>query len=365
MGMKALQAGERAKELRSKRYETATQVANLAKHESVDFVIIAGDLFENHDIDETVIRKTVAVLDSFAPIPVFILPGNHDPSIPGGIWDRQSWQRVGNHVKLLTESTEVPYQNDIVLYPSPLKQKQSNLDPTAWIPSRVSGDNRIRIGIAHGSIDVLPGQVNFPIASNRAIEAELDYLALGDWHSFFRNGKTAYSGTFEQTSFSEKDSGDVIIVEIASAGTEPIVTRKHVGQLQWSEHFPTIHDLTDIEHLRSSIEGAGPLKTQLVRLLPNIEPEITISALSELVSLRNELIEEAFFLDWPEESVSVPLCADVQIPDGVLSIVDSDLSVILEGKIPDGPGRVAASIDLKVVLEAKSILRRLVMEGQK
>ena len=365
MGMKALQAGEKAKELRSKRFETAAQVAILAKRESVDFVILAGDLFEHHDVDETVVHKTVAVFDSFAPIPVFILPGNHDPSIPGGVWDRQSWQRVGNHVRLLTESTEVPCHNNVVLYPSPLKQKQSNLDPTSWIPMREPGDNRIRIGIAHGSIDLLPGQTNFPIAANRAIETSLDYLALGDWHSFFRNGRTVYSGTFEQTSFSEKDSGDVAMVEIATAGAEPSISRIHVGQLRWSEHSLTIHDVTDVEQLRNSIVGSGSLGTQMIRVLPDIEPDVTMPALSELTSLRNELVEKAFFLDWSEETVNIPLNVAVPIPNGVLSSVDSDLSAILERKIPDGPGQEAASVDLKIVFEAKSLLRRLVLEGQK
>ncbi len=365
MGMKGLQAGEKAKELRSKRYETAGQVANLAKSESVDFVIIAGDLFEDHDVDESVVNKTVAILNTITPIPVFILPGNHDPSIPGGIWDRQSWQRIGNHIKLLTEPAEFPCQDNVVLYPSPLRQKQSNLDFTSWIPVRKPDDDRIRIGIAHGSIDILPGQANFPIGANRAIDTGLDYLALGDWHSFFRSGKTVYSGTFEQTSYSEKDSGDVVIVEISTAGVEPQISRKHVGRLRWTEHDPTIHDLTDVEQLRNSIANGGPLDMQMVRVLPNIEPDITIPALSELTSFRKQLVEDTFFLDWPEETVNAPLNAAVPIPCGVLSNVDSDLTAILERKFPDGPGQIAASIDLKVVWEAKSLLRHLVMEGQK
>jgi DNA repair exonuclease SbcCD nuclease subunit len=76
MGLKALQAGGKAKEVRAKRFETAARVVDVAKREGVDFVILAGDLFEHHDVDEAVVWKTVAVLDGFAPIPVFVLPGN-------------------------------------------------------------------------------------------------------------------------------------------------------------------------------------------------------------------------------------------------------------------------------------------------
>jgi len=107
MGMKALQAGEKAKEVRSKRYETAARIVELAKREAVDFVLLAGDLFEHHDVDEAVVRRTVTVLDSFGSIPVFVLPGNHDPLVAGGVWDRESWRQVGTHVTLLGKAQEI------------------------------------------------------------------------------------------------------------------------------------------------------------------------------------------------------------------------------------------------------------------
>ena len=131
MGMKALVAGEKAKEVRGRRFETAARIVELAKREGVEFVLLAGDLFENHDVDDAVVRRTVAVLESFAPIPVFVLPGNHDPLIVGGIWDRQSWQRVGGHVTLLRDAGETPVRADKVLYAAPVKKKQSTLHPTA------------------------------------------------------------------------------------------------------------------------------------------------------------------------------------------------------------------------------------------
>ena len=140
-GHEGLQAGEKAKDVRAKRFETAAQVVKLAKRKAVECVLLAGDLFEYHDIDEAVVRRTVAVLDGFAPIPVFVLPGNHDPLVVGGIWERQSWKRVGEHVTLLREAAEIQIRGDVALYPAPLMQKQSMLDPTAWIPARSAGDS--------------------------------------------------------------------------------------------------------------------------------------------------------------------------------------------------------------------------------
>ena len=365
MGMKALQAAEKAKEVRARRFETAARVVELAKREAVDFVLLAGDLFEHHDVDEVVVRKTVAVLDGFAPIPVHVLPGNHDPLVAGGIWDRQGWQRVGDHVTLLREATEIQLRDDVALYPAPLRQKQSTLDPTAWMPVRAEGDERIRIGVAHGVLDLLPERTNFPIAAGRAEETGLDYLALGDWHGFVQHGRTVYSGTMEQTSFSERDPGNVVVVEVARAGSDPIITKHRVGALDWTEHKSTIRDPTDVEHLRKAVLGAGQLPAQLLRITPQLDPAVPASVLGELRTLRDELQEEAFFLDWPNETLDSAPGTPVILPEGLLAEVDEDLGVILEGRIPEGPAREAAGTPPEVVKEARALLRRLVTEVQR
>lgn len=275
MGLKALQAGEKAKEIRSERYETASMVVNLAKREHVDFVLLAGDLFENHDVDESVVRKTVAVLNSFAPIPVFVLPGNHDPVIAGSVWDRRSWRQVGDNVTLLVEAVEMTIKDGVVIYPSPLHQKQSTMDPTEWIPSRAKKDTRIRIGVAHGSLDLLPEKTNFPIDSDRASKAGLDYLALGDWHGFMQNGKAVYSGTMEQTSFNEKDTGNAVIICIAKGGDDPVISKQRVGKFEWSEYRPLIRDVTDVDRLRSEIGAHHALTNQLIRVAPAFSPDFS------------------------------------------------------------------------------------------
>lgn len=302
------------------------------------------------------------MLDGFAPIPVFVLPGNHDPLIAGGVWDRQSWLRVGEHVTLLREAAEVAVRDGVALYPAPLKQKQSTLDPTAWMPARAAGDHRIRVGVAHGALDVLPERTNFPIAAARAEQAGLDYLALGDWHGFVQQGRTVYSGTMEQTSFSEKDPGNVVIVEVVSAASEPVVSRHHVGALHWSAHEPSIRDATDVEQLQQAILGAGPLSARLLRIAPRLDPEAPPEALDALRSLRAELEEEAFFLDWPVETLDAAPGTTVTLPAGLLADVDEDLLAILSGRIPEGPAREAASAAPEVVQEARALLFRLAAE---
>ena len=77
--------------------------------------------------------------------------------------------------------------------------------------------------MAHGNFAGLPsnGDFNYPIPFDAVARANLDYLALGHWHSFspFKTGgivRMAYCGTPETTAFGVRDSG------LVSIGVEPM-----------------------------------------------------------------------------------------------------------------------------------------------
>ncbi|MBP2145425.1 DNA repair exonuclease SbcCD nuclease subunit [Methanofollis sp. W23] len=361
MGMKAVHTGTKAKEVREKRFETAQHIVELAHQEDVDFVVLAGDTFEDHNVDDLVVKRTVDILNQFAPIPVYVLPGNHDPWIPGGVWERDSWERIGPHVTLLTENEEYCHSDDVVLYPCPLTQKQSGLDPTAWIPRRDEGDTHIRIGIAHGSLDLFADDAkNFPIARDRADQCDLDYLALGHWHSFQQSGRAVYSGTMEPTSFRERDPGNVVLVGLKEARAQPQIETQKINALQWVEITPDIHTVEDVESLDAQIRDLGPLASVLLKISPILEECTDSDALQRLDTLQKEMQERAFYLEWAE-----PVCrtyigeASAQLPDGILSQVDEALAAIEDERIPDGPGRQFADQDLEIVRTARNLLHRL------
>ncbi|MCU0632513.1 MAG: metallophosphoesterase [Methanolinea sp.] len=357
MGMRAVHAGKKSKEIRIKRYETGSTVLNLAKKNNVDFVIIAGDTFEHNDVDEIVVKKTVDILNQFAPIPVFILPGNHDPFLPGAIWDRTSWHRVGSHIILLNDEMEYNLNNGITLYPCPVKQKRSSIDPTIWIPKRLPDDKRIRIGIAHGSLDILPDSINFPIAKSCAKEKGLDYLALGDWHSFFQYDRALYPGSFEPTSYNEHDSGNVVIVEISAPGISPTIEKIKCCSLNWAEFSVEIKDITDIEKLEKSIRMLGPLASLVLRIHVHLYLSQDGDFIQQLESFRAELDEGAFYLEWDQdEEMPIDDNTAIRLPEGILHDMDESLQNILQGKIPQPPCHVFAGQDRLVVQKARNLL---------
>ena len=360
MGIRAVHAGTKAKEVRDKRFDAASHVVDLAKEHQVEFVIIAGDVFEHHDVDEVVVKRTVDIINRFAPIAVYVLPGNHDPYVPGGVWDRQSWNRIESHVTLLTEPKEVEIGDGVAIYPCPLTQKMSTLDPTAWIPKRSEGDTRIRVGIAHGAIDLLPDEMNFPISKERPELSGLDYLALGDWHSHLQHGRAVYSGTMEPTSFSERDPGYAAIVEILSCGEEPNVARQQTRILTWTEFNPTVRDTSDVESLDRSINSLGSLESLLLRIEPIFGAPVDEDAVRRLQVLKRELEERAFLLEWHDDPSTVAdLDLTTRLPEGTLQRVDEALLTILEGRIPGDPAHLFAGEERSTVQDARTLLHRL------
>lgn len=365
MGMKAVHAGPRARALRDIRFHSANNVVKLAHDLAVDFVLIAGDTFEHPDVDEVTVRRTTEILDRFEPIPVFVLPGNHDPWTTGSIWHRHSWRRVAQHVMLCTQPTPIQINEACIVYPCPLTQKQSASDPTLWVPKRDEGDDRVRIGLAHGGLSILPKAPNFPILPSRAEESGLDYLALGDWHGFFQHGKAVYSGTMEATSFDESDPGNALLVEISAAGAVATIEKRRVGELRWTVIQLAVRDDSDVELFERQLKELGDVESVVIKVIINPASLISETAASQLATIRAELLDTAFFVDWVDEpQITADVSPGLAAYPGVFQSVYHDLAAIADGDIPDGPGRDFASTDTAVIQSAMSLLRRMAHEAE-
>jgi DNA repair exonuclease SbcCD nuclease subunit len=177
----------------------------MADRYAVDAVFCAGDLFDDpfpkREWWEALVKKFQN--RSWVNRPVFLLPGNHDPLIPESIWQNFEFRKAlpaGVHVvgapaaDARNDAFESGDQDlctfelrsDVVLFAVPCRSKAGQKDPCQSIPVREENDRRVRIGLVHGSTFDWgkDWQVNFPIGRDSAVERGLDYLAIGDTHSF-------------------------------------------------------------------------------------------------------------------------------------------------------------------------------------
>lgn len=256
LGMKAVQVGGAGERVRAERFKTAERIIRLARDQAVDFILLAGDTFEDNGIERVLIQQVTDLLGGTG-IPVYLIPGNHDPFVPGSVWEHPAWGSREN-IRILAEEKPVAVPGG-TLYPCPIRDKFSRRDPTAWIPAAEDG---IHIGLAHGSFEGVGGDdLELPIPRDGASRAGLDYLALGHWHSqaLFQDGtgttRTAYPGTPEPSRFGERDSGNVLIVEIESPKSPPRITPFRVGALIWETQTADIRNAGDLARLRETIEA--------------------------------------------------------------------------------------------------------------
>src|SRR5438105_3376040 len=109
-----------AKKIREARFQALEKIRDTADEQHVDFVLIAGDLFDDHAVDGDIAKRAFDLLESF-PAPVYVLSGNHDPLLAGAIWDRPPW-KTSNRKKLcvLREANPTEAIPGVVLFPCPV-----------------------------------------------------------------------------------------------------------------------------------------------------------------------------------------------------------------------------------------------------
>ena len=98
-----------------------------------------------------------------------------------------------------------------------------------------------------------------PIAADRVNAAQLDYLALGDWHGTLKvNDRTWYSGTPETDSFSSSDPGNALFVTIPESGALPEVEKVSIGHFAWRSDAAEVRSAEDVEALDRQIGRLAP-----------------------------------------------------------------------------------------------------------
>ena len=278
------------------RMSVLDSIFGLAETNRVDAVLCAGDLFDDPQPDDVWWRGLVErlVRRNWDERPVFLLPGNHDPLTNTSVWHpshpfRQAlppWVHVVDR-----DDFEAPLPGGAVLHAVPCRSTAGRSDLAERIPARDPSDERIRIGMLHGqTFDIEGCQTNFPIARDAAVRLGLDYLAIGDTHSFREVPPgapvpTVYPSAPEPTRWGETDAGYVALVFLtrpAQGGRRrAILRREKVAYWSWVEQT-----CTSMEQLRA-LRAADELRRTVLRL--TLEMQVSAHEYDEAQSILREL----------------------------------------------------------------------------
>lgn len=272
------------------RLEVIERIFGVADQTGADAVLCAGDLFDEPDPGKEWWGPLLDTLRKRSGAhPVFLLPGNHDPLVAASVYakDHEFRRALPANVHVVDgDPFEHQLTADAVLYAAPCRSQAGQRDLALSLPARSPGDERIRIGLVHGSTFDMEGcQTNFPIARDAAIQRGLDYLAIGDTHSFRHvppgaKVPTVYPSAPEPTCFGEADAGYVAVVFVTRQ-RRAIVRQERVAHWTWEE--VTCRSLADLRALRDG----GDRRRHVLRLtlemrLPAAEYEEADAILREL-----------------------------------------------------------------------------------
>jgi DNA repair exonuclease SbcCD nuclease subunit len=254
LGMTAHYLGDEARpRFAQARIDAIRSIGRVAAERDAQFVLVCGDVFESNQLDRAVVARTFDALRE-VPVPVWLLPGNHDPLDAASIYrSREFVDGCPAHVHVLdTPGVHVVADGvEVVAAPWFSKAPLSDLVADA-LAGLQPADGVVRVVAGHGTtlgIDRTNPAGISEDALTAAIAAGIAQVAvLGDRHSTTRvTDRIWYPGAPEVTSRREDDPGNVLVVEVdgADVSVEPVP----VGTWAYLHHQAELSGEADVDAL--------------------------------------------------------------------------------------------------------------------
>jgi DNA repair exonuclease SbcCD nuclease subunit len=338
--------------LQQERLDCLHRIAAAVKEQQAAFVIVAGDLFDTGSPTKATVSAACGAIGAMG-VPVFAIPGNHDHGGPGCVWEQEFFLResrqLAPNLRLLLAPEPVVTEH-AVFFPAPLLRRHEAGDPAAWIRGALDGGgfpaDLPRIVIAHGSVQGFssaaddeegPGAAANRIELDRLPLAELDYIALGDWHGMKQVGPKAwYAGTPEPDRFPKGESnapGHLLKVTVTRGGAlvvEPLPSAR-VG---WHHLAFSFADDSGLDRLAEQLDALIGTRTGADLLHLELDGFLGIAASARL---------EQMLESWDARLLRLKLNPRVRVTPS-----DEEMAALVER--PDDP--LIARVARQLVQEA-------------
>jgi DNA repair exonuclease SbcCD nuclease subunit len=240
------------------RLDVIGRIGRIAAQEGCEFLVVCGDVFEHVQVARKTAAPALRALGAL-PLPVYLLPGNHDHLSSAGIY-ASHWfgaDRPAN-VHVLDRPDLVQVRPGVELLAAPWDGKRpptQQIDRLAAQAPPLPPD-AVRIAVGHGGVDTLASKLTEDPISVAALEAALaerriDLVLLGDRHSLTDVGETGriwYSGTPEPTATRELKPGNLLIVEV-QPGAPPEVKPRPVSTWTFVEAEFTLRGAHSVDEV--------------------------------------------------------------------------------------------------------------------
>ena len=241
--MASILSPEKARQRRSELLQYYRKMVEYAAGNGVDYVLIAGDLFDKRNVSATAKRVFLEEIENHPEIGFFYLKGNHDLTF--------EVENAPDNLYMFSEKWTVYELSDTVcLTGAQILENAGELYDTL-----VLDNNKINIVTLHGQI----GEYNAKdkgehIALSSLKNRGIDYLALGHVHALL-NGKLdsrgiwCYPGCLQGRGFDECGEHGFVVIDIENRNLDYTFVKMN-GRAIREEHLDvTGLDTVGIERL--------------------------------------------------------------------------------------------------------------------
>ena len=248
------------------RLRAITRLGDLAVKTGAELIVVAGDVFDANALSERTMGRALDAIDAL-PVPVYLLPGNHDPLVPGAAMEKAD-ERA--NITVLRDSTPVEHRPGVEIVGAPLLARYASEDLASKAIAGLEPTSSIRILVAHGQTEGRSGDesevlLSLPNMERALKDGVIDYVALGDTHSagpVGSSGRIWFSGSPETTDFhdrrenvagNEVNSGKALVVDVDKHDIE--VSEHQVGEWTFEALHWDVADGEDVKHVLAKLDA--------------------------------------------------------------------------------------------------------------
>ncbi len=275
-------------------WNTFEKIVDKAIHDKVDFLFIAGDLYEEEYFTLGDIKRVRDILSKGENVNILIAAGNHDPLNRKSLYNRIRWpENIDIFNTTGIEKIEFPDKNTCIYGYSwdGIENRKPVLNSIEEIDRK-----RKNILILHGDI-YDRNSVYLPLNKDYLDSLGFDYIGLGHIHKpNIISSKIAYCGSPEPLHFGEQGEHGIIQGIIDEEGTHidfiPISSRMF---LEKSINLDPTHGYVDIINMIKSCDDKVSLNKNLYRII--LEGIINREVKLDIEDVVSSLEEDFYYIE--------------------------------------------------------------------
>src|SRR5699024_6656283 len=136
------------------RLDSIKRLGELAERRGAEFIVVAGDVFERNSLSSQVTGRAREALEKL-PVPVFLLPGNHDPIVADSVFYTAVNQETDPDVRVISDTEPYTLRDGADIVDAPFKARTSTHDRVAGLLDPLEATATTRVVVGHGQVHAL------------------------------------------------------------------------------------------------------------------------------------------------------------------------------------------------------------------